>query len=307
MKYKYRVYGLNIESGIELEHLIRLEEDHINEIDVKVSYGKMSNNEMYINKEDRTSIMSLDRNNVYLSVKNVAIFHIRNGNEIIVDVSNCKNSRRMKSFLIGWAFGVLFTQRSTIAFHGATIIKNNKAFVIAGKSKSGKSTLSSTLLKRGYEFSSDDIGVVEAKDDNFIIHPSYPVQKLEKKAMKNLGYNIEKYEVYEKGKKRERYKVDRHDIFIDKPLPIEAIFQIEVVDDDRDVSIHKVNGSEKLDFILDNLYFSKVEKLLGMRPNYFKKCLDLAKSLSLYKIKRPNNKYTVDEQIELIENVILDI
>ena len=40
---------------------------------------------------------------------------------------------------------------------------------------------------------------------------------------------------------------------------------------------------------------------------YFKQCLDIAKNIRFFKITRPANKFTVDEQIELIEGEILGV
>lgn len=306
MKYRYGVYGLNIESEIELNQLIELDKDNTDKIDVTISYKKMTEEIIEMNKENKTMFINIDRNNTVLYVKDIAIYYIKNGNKIMIDTLGDPNKKRIKSFLLGWAFGVIFVQRNMLALHGATIIKNNKAFVISGESGAGKSTISSSLIDRGYKFSSDDVGVVELEGEDFIIYPSYPLQKLGKDSMEILGYDTEKYEINVKGTKRERYKVIRNDNFVNEPLPIEAVFQIEVVNDSEKVELEKVNGSKKLDFILDNLYFSNVEVSSGMRPDYFKKCLDMAKYIPLYKIKRPVGKFTVNEQIKLIEDVLIN-
>ena len=42
-----------------------------------------------------------------------------------------------------------------------------------------------------------------------------------------------------------------------------------------------------------------------MDPIYFKQCIDIAKNIRFFKITRPANKFTVDNQIQLIERKIM--
>ena len=44
-----------------------------------------------------------------------------------------------------------------------------------------------------------------------------------------------------------------------------------------------------------------------MNSKYFKKCLDIAKNINFYVVTRPKDQFTVDKQIELIEDKILTI
>jgi len=41
----------------------------------------------------------------------------------------------------------------------------------------------------------------------------------------------------------------------------------------------------------------------GMTPKYLKKCIEIAKKAKFYIITRPKGKYTVDDQIEIIEGI----
>ena len=45
----------------------------------------------------------------------------------------------------------------------------------------------------------------------------------------------------------------------------------------------------------------------GISPIYFKKCLDIAKHIKFYKITRPKEGFTVNEQIKLIEEVFINV
>ena len=83
-----------------------------------------------------------------------------------------------------------------------------------------------------------------------------------------------------------------------------AMVKLEV-SDVEEVTIEELRGSEKLYNIIKNIYRGEYIKYLGgMNPRYFKQCLDIAKNIKFFKIVRPVNKFTVDEQIELIEEAI---
>ena len=43
----------------------------------------------------------------------------------------------------------------------------------------------------------------------------------------------------------------------------------------------------------------------GIEPVYFKQCLDIAKSTKMYRITRPKEVFSVEEQIRLIREVLL--
>ena len=44
-----------------------------------------------------------------------------------------------------------------------------------------------------------------------------------------------------------------------------------------------------------------------MNPKYFKQCIDIAKNIRFFKITRPLEKFTVDDQIDLIEREVIEI
>lgn len=298
----YNVYGLNISSELELPELISGGDECINSIDVKIHYGKVPQEVKEKIKE--TVCVNIDRNNICVYVKDIAIYQVLNGNEIIIEPLLDTNKERIKSFLLGWSFGVLFVQRNTIALHGSAMVRDGKAFIIAGQSQAGKSTLAAALKLKGYKFLSDDVSTIDMDvDDILMINPAYPQQKLCKDTMEKLEYNTNEYEINRKKTGRERFKIPMEDCFLDESLPINSIFQIVVKDTDS-VKIEEIKGSEKMDCLLENVYFICAERHLGMRPEYFKKCLKIVKNIPFFRIIRSDGEFTVKKQIEEIELVL---
>lgn len=301
--YIYTVYGLNIKSEIEIPELIDSED--YKEIDVTISYGKLP--EDIRNRINETVISSKERKNVYVFVEEIARYNVVNGNTIIIDSYENADMKRIRSFLLGWAFGVLFIQRGTVVIHGDSVIINGKGIIIAGESGTGKSTLTAALKLRGYKLIADDVSVITRESDgNYIINPAYPQQKLCKDTMENLGYDINKFMLSTKKEDSERYIIPSGGNFVNKSFPMGAICEISI-GDNIEVEIKEVKGAEKINSLMKNGYFINVEQHMGIRQEYFLKYLDIVKKIPFYKIMRPRDKFTVNNQVETLESTLINI
>ena len=77
------------------------------------------------------------------------------------------------------------------------------------------------------------------------------------------------------------------------------------VSDTAQVQIEEIKGSEKLNKLITNRYRAEfVQAMGGISPIAFKTLLQIAKSIKFYKIIRPEGQFTVDKQIELLEEKI---
>lgn len=298
--YKYRVYGINVESEVVLPEL--LTNDYKEDIcdDVRISYGLMP--EEINEKIEEDKWFNFKNDKMWFSVNDVAKYYIFNGNTIIVEPYDNANIHYVKAFLLGSAFGMLLIQRNIIAIHGGTVVVNEQAIVITGEQGTGKSTLTSALREKGYFFMADDVSVIgKIKDTKHVIHPGYPQQKLCRDAMEKMGYNIEAFKRIDEG--RDKYAIPVHKSFIKESMPLGAIFEITIGEGPH-VEIEEITGTEKIKLLLKNIYRAEVTQHSGVRPEYFKNCIDIAKTIPLFKIKRPKGKFSVEEQMSVIEKVL---
>ena len=64
-------------------------------------------------------------------------------------------------------------------------------------------------------------------------------------------------------------------------------------------------GIEKIQRLIKNIFRIEVTNYYGgVEPIYFKKCADIAKSIKYYKLTRPKDIFSVNEQIKIIEDTI---
>lgn len=296
IKYYYEVYGLKIKSDIKLPELVESNDANyeinicigITPIDVLKSIEQGRN--LYINCEE-----------IWFNIKSVGTYLIYNGNTIVVDKDIDADIEDVKAYLLGSALGMILFQRNTLAIHGGTVVINNKTLTIVGDSGAGKSTLTTALRLHKYLFMADDVSVI---NDNLMINSSYPQQKLCKDTMLKLGYELSKFKKIDDD--REKYKIPVKEDFISKPVKMGAICEIKIGDNSK-VEIEEIKGKEKLIILINNIYRVELIKKSGIQPEYFKKCLKIAQNIKFYRMYRPQNKYTISEQIKVLQNTLVNL
>lgn len=298
----YNVYGLNIKSEIEIDEFEKLDvltEDNI----VNIIYGEMS--EEIKNKILEGKRIELLENQIWFHINNIATYCITNGNEVKVQVVEDADMQLMRVYVMCSCLGFIMLQRNSVAIHGGVIEMDNKAMIFTGDRGAGKSTLTTALREKGYKFISDDVAGI--KIDKFpYVMPGFPYQKLCESAMDKFGYDKEKYTSFMSDKEI-KYIIPAKEQFVYEPKELIGIVKL-TVGDVEEVTIEELRGSDKLNNIIENIYRGEyINSLGGLNPKYFKQCLDIAKHISFYKVIRPVNKFTVDEQIELIEREVLRI
>jgi hypothetical protein len=300
LKYKYRVYGLVIESEIIMNELIAIDNKNIKEADVIISYG------ITPKEIDRATIkkstLQLSSREVYFYVKGIAHYYVGNGNTIIIEPDSNSNINDIKLYILGGCLGMILTQRKTVGIHGSTVVLSGKGIIICGHTGAGKSSLATALRKAGYPFLSDDISALGVDiGGNTIIHPSYPQQKLCRDTMEKMGYNVSEFNVIDAS--RDKYVLPIDSSFLNHDVPLAAIYEINVGEVSK-VDIKKILGAEKINVVLRNIYGIEISRYIGFEHIFFKQCINIAKEIQIYKITRPKNGFSVGEQIKLIKDTL---
>lgn len=296
----YRAYGMNINSEIELPELLVNNYKECEHIDIMISYGSMP-------KEISCQIAdgeyyNFEKDKMWFMVRNISRYYIHSGNTIIVEPYNNSNSHDVKTFLLGSAFGMLLFQRNIVAIHGGTVVVNGQALIITGNQGAGKSTLTSGFRNKGYSFMADDVSVTcIGKNGIPMVYPGYPQQKLCGDALREMRYNTDCFKRIDEG--RDKYVIPVYSSFIKEPIPLGGIYEITVADCSK-VEIEEITGIDKLRLFMKNIYRVEVLQYTGMNAQYFKECVNIAKMIPVFRIKRPKGRFTVDDQISVIEKTL---
>ena len=242
---------------------------------------------------------------MWFHIDNIASYYIANGDTVLVEPCENYDETLLRVYLMCSCLGFIMLQREQIAIHGGVINIDGNAVIFTGDRGAGKSTLTTALRNKGYHFISDDVAATYF-DKVPYVYPGFPYQKLCDDAMDTLGYEREGLSTIV-GDEKVKYIVPAFDSFYDKPAPLTSIVKLTVGDVDK-VTIDKVRGQEKLMLIMKNVYRQEFLGFIGgMSPVFIKKCIDIAKYITCYKITRPKEGFTVNEQINIIEDTFINI
>lgn len=299
--YRYKVYGLDIESEIEIEEFIYNEEETERGQCIKIMYGELPENIQ--EKMGCGKYIELSNGYIWFHIEHVATYCIEDGEKIIVIPCENADMQLLKVYLMCSCLGFIMLQRNQVAIHGGTVEMGNKAVIITGDRGAGKSTLTTALRRKGYKFLSDDVAAAKINETPMIQH-GFPYQKLCEDAMNQMGYDKSSYQSF-CGDSQIKYMVPAQEQFVEEERPLTAIVEIckGTVDN---VKIEQIKGQEKLAHIMKNIYRGEyISALGGMKSNYMKQCIDIAKNISFYRMTRPQVGFTLDEQISCLEKIVL--
>ena len=298
-KWFYKVYGLIVESDIEIPELLSIDKNE-NKVDIKIKKDIIPKD--VIEKIPSYSWFKYDVDSMVFTVKNIGSFYIYDGKNIVVQPSENADNQGIKTFILGTSFGMILLQRNKVAIHGGAILIEENAIILTGQSGAGKSTLTNYFRHYEYPFMADDVcSTIELQDEIFI-EPAYPQQKICRDAMEKIGYRIDDFKLIDED--REKYVIPTHESFVKEKRKLKAIFEIEPYDGEE-VKIEEVSGGEKMKIILRNIYRIEIIVPHGIPPTYFKKVINISKNTLLFRIKRSRDQFSVDRQIELIERELM--
>ncbi|MDK0655164.1 hypothetical protein P5E38_12815 [Clostridium perfringens] len=298
-KWFYKVYGLIVESDIEIPELLSIDKNE-NKVDIKIKKDIIPKD--VIEKIPSYSWFKYDVDSMVFTVKNIGSFYIYDGKNIVVQPSENADNQGIKTFILGTSFGMILLQRNKVAIHGGAILIGENAIILTGQSGAGKSTLTNAFRQYEYPFMADDVSSTIELQDEIFIEPAYPQQKICRDAMEKMGYRIDDFKLIDED--REKYVIPTHESFVKEKRKLKAIFEIEPYDGEE-VKIEEVSGGEKMKTILRNIYRIEIIVHHGIPPAYFKKVINIAKNTLVFRIKRPKNQFSVDRQIELIERELM--
>ena len=305
-KNYYKVFGVVVESQIIMPELISISKKDFDNSDNKNKvYVKLSNMPDNVkNSIESGEIHYFSKEECWFIIKEIGIFRMINGNEIYVENIG-GNDIEIKAFVLGSAFGCILIQRNVLAIHGGLIMLDDSGIIVTGHMGAGKSTLISGLIKKGYKFLADDVSAMEIDHNKVMGNPAYPQQKLCRDAAVNMGFDPEN--MIKVDDERDKFALKENGNFISSPKQIRYMFELFIKEDieDRSVSIVEVKGTDKLARIIQNIYRTGIARTVGFKGEYLKNILTFASNIKYYKILRPQNMFSVEEQItKIIEKVV---
>ena len=291
--YQYYAYGLGILSEFYLPELIAEQR----KIDVNIRRGNLENLlQSFITGEEA---FRATESEIFRNYQNIASFHIRNGNEIVVDLAPGIDEGLFRSCLLGNILGTLLHQRGLLVLHGSAIAANGGAVAFLGPSGSGKSTAAASLCSEGYSILTDDVVAIDAEGDVPIIHPAFPRLNLWPDVAKSLGYDLNALSYIIPTENKRFARLDSK--FSQDSLPLKRIYLLE---NGVPIDIRRLNQQESMIELVRNSYAVKTLTAGIYISNHFLQCSKVIKSVPICRLVRPFDfKYIHDVAYAVMDDI----
>ncbi len=280
----YRAYGLTIASDIAL---LGPRASGGTKIDVDIREGFVPERLEAI--ETETLHWAANADELLLDVPRVGRFHVRHGRTVRYSPRIGAPAQMVQAFLLGSCLGAVLHQRGQQVLHGSVVARGDTAFAICGKSGAGKSTSAAWLLERGARMISDDLAVLATVDPPLVL-PGYPQAKLTGAALARLGRGTS--DLQKLPDDRDKYAVPRGASFLDRELPLGAIFVIER-HDRSELSAFRLDHAQAIAALVKHTY--RRHYVVGSRAaDHYRAWAKVADQVPVWFVGRPRGADTIE-------------
>lgn len=296
MGYRYSIFGLIIDSCIELPQLP--EGQGIPQI--RIEWGDVPPTLEESHKI--TPRFQAKPGCILIIGENVARILVTHGNHIQVQKLHGAHDAAVRSFILSSALGAILHQRNLLPLHASGIKTQNKCVIFCGRPGTGKSTIASLFIRRGYHLHTDDVCVIKLDEEqNPIVFPTYPQLKLWADVIEKTGDNVSSYTPVPSFPNK--YFVPVHQ-FNSLPLSIKSIFILAPYDKDT-IEILPIKGMNKHKALKFQTYRRRFIDGLGTTQSHFNIAATVAQQVPMFRVHRPKNKFLLDELGNKLEEIFL--
>lgn len=279
----YKAFGLIIDSEIELPLLPTAKPDTQpkNPL-IKI----LINKNLRLPKEYKKTITftKVDSSIAIYYRKSIGIFNISK-RRIIFKPESLHNLDDINRVICGLPAGYLLMLNSYLVFHASAVSGKKYNIIFCGKSATGKSTITSELIEKGYKFITEDICAIK----NNILLVSYPYIKLSNiKGSESFLFSDKKIDYPTDSLDRNGYKIK--DRFIASPNSKKKICYIFLKD--KSLKIERLSTNYAIKYLFKNTFKSHPIYLdIDYTRYILKKIAKFAQETNVYAVYYNENSF----------------
>lgn len=299
--FVYRLLGHVVHSELELPELQRGEPGFADPA-ILIRYGHAD--ALASRGRSTETPYVVDRAGFLLEKPGVARYGIADGRTITVDVCDGASAFDVRAFLLGSVFGALCHQRGLLPLHAGAVASGGSCVAFAGRSGTGKSTLTSGLLQRGFTFVTDDICPIDvAAGGTPTVLPGVPRLKLAADSMKALGRDSSGWVSGQD--QPPKYHLDVHsEVFESATLTGIYMFTHEEANP-APYSLREITPKQAVPCVEQLTYMPRYPRAAGLAARHFRHCVQVADRVPMFLVHRRRDLAHLSRFVDAIAEHIL--
>lgn len=243
----YSLCGWRVRSDLPLPELLPWTGDLQAPIDLHIELGEVE--ARLLNPQYDGPVLQMDADGICLfTIESVAIYRIaHDGHTIRVQPSLPADLPAVRAFLFGTVFAIACQRRAVLPLHACCMRlpspQGDVAVAFAAPSGTGKSTLASAFIRRGYPILADDVTVVSLDPARgAVAFPTFPRVKLWQDAMSQFGHAVGDAERVRQGMDKFSVGLRTEHFAVGAPLSLVALYHLERVEDAKYAGLEEIGG-----------------------------------------------------------------
>lgn len=294
-------HGLRIACDFEVPDFDPIEENGA--IDVSISKANLTDDWIWPQQRDGWINVTDNGQRVRIDIPDCAHFLIIGGHEIRYAIVSdpVGGMERVKAYLLGRVLSAILYQRGHFPLHASCIELDGRAWLFAGESGLGKSTLCQYLQERGYHLIADDITRVDLVKDGAVAWPGIRRTKLWSETLEWFGHSDKGLEPVEEqvGKfHMKRKPTSRAGI-----ISIEGIVLLRPFSNIASPAFQRLKRLEALDCLTKNNYLWPFVPTLKLGPAFLRYAIALENAVPFFALERPDGL----DQLEATEAALIEL
>lgn len=224
-------------------------------------------------------------------------FLVEDGNRVTLDRNSAAEDERLLFHFLHSVTAALFRQRGLLVLHASSANTPAGAIALCGKSRAGKSTTLAAMIQNGCTMVSDDLTILRrAANGCTEVLPGTAMMHLWDDAAQGVGLDVSGLSRHPMRRGKAALQAPGKQCLV--PAPLHKIFILEPCTG-KNIRLSRLCGTDKFDALLESVY----GPLFGEEhPGLFTTFTSTAAQTDIYRIKRPEGRWSVDEVVELILN-----
>lgn len=284
----YTAFGLNIESEIELPELLTSE----SLAEIIIALGSVP--EHIQNSSETTPWLEIGKGQFLLRVDGIAKYYVENGYKITIEQDKQADMRDVRLFLLNTVIAALLIQRDYVVLHGAAVVIDGKAVVIAGASGSGKSYFAMLFYDHGYNLLTDEICAIKVRDGKAFVYPGIPQLNVWHDTLRETNKDVNSYQPIRQGLEKYGFKVQNQ--FSAQEIEMGSFIQMNHYKK-KTVTLNQKTGGKKFERLMRNSFFAEAT---NDKKQHFYHCKAISDSVCFYDLECNQKMDQINSAFDII-------